>query len=941
MMKSWIPSWYGILGLQLILQVSVDAQIIPKGMNYQAIARNAKGDILANQKISLKIYLFGNENNQRTNHFTEIHEATTNATGLFNLIIGEGTKIQGEFGLIPWNTQNIWMEVAIKGKTQTQFTTVSHSKLLAVPYAIHAGTAGKLSDVYTTSAGSVLPDPGVISTQWSVFGNANTDSSGNPYHINSLGTTDKVDLFLITDNVERLRFLHEGDIITKLNFNVGQNLKVGQNLFVLQSANVGDSLSVKKNVLFNTLAGSTINFGPFTVERGSLTLLSGKFTVGRAMDLNAVLNVDGPTDLNDSLTVTSKSATKLTGTLQVDSVTVLNDDLNVNDLGSTSLTGTLLVDSMATYHEKVKILSTYSTDTSGAVPTGALQVLGGTYIRENFFIGGLAKFGGPVAFGGAVTISDQTQSTNPSTGALKVSGGVGIGLNLNVGGAATIGLMTTVFDSTESVDTLSGALKVLGGVGIRKRLNVGGHSIFFNTLTVEGQTSINNKLNVSNSNSFVANFVNTSNQHGIRIQVANGAPGWSNNLMEFRNSSSGVVGRIEGENGSEYQNNPAYGNEIDFFNFRIQSAFIAVGAASATLAIAIKSLAGAYSSSTGCAGLGFCATAPIASLAVKASVDLVGALADVISNSVRTALAFADKDDYIAYKAAKFGVTYESGNGDYAEWLPKVDPEDKFLPGYIVGIQNGLISKSTEGAPKLMVISTQPLVLGNLPVPGLESRYEKVAFLGQVPVHVLGKVNAGDYILPSGLNDGFGRAVSPSNMQVEDYNHVVGVAWSSSVDEAYSLINVAVGLNGNDISKVVVNQKNRIQVLMEKFDQRNAILAKLVPGYKEAAGLPTSETLSQTLSNAIAKNGTDNSTTTFNKDDFYVLEFSKAQLSNILDQAQKIAMERGANLQSSSFWKRINSEPEYKDLFIQEIQQKAKMEIPKQLELKLKQTNNK
>lgn len=76
-------------------------------------------------------------------------------------------------------------------------------------------------------------------------------------------------------------------------------------------------------------------------------------------------------------------------------------------------------------------------------------------------------------------------------------------------------------------------------------------------------------------------------------------------------------------------------------------------------------------------------------------------------------------------------------------------------------------------------------------------------------MHVIGKVNVGDYILPSGDNDGFGRAKAPGDMEVEDYLDIVGIAWSASSNDTYNLINVAIGLNTTDINQVILKQRKR------------------------------------------------------------------------------------------------------------------------------------
>ena len=164
------------------------------------------------------------------------------------------------------------------------------------------------------------------------------------------------------------------------------------------------------------------------------------------------------------------------------------------------------------------------------------------------------------------------------------------------------------------------------------------------------------------------------------------------------------------------------------------------------------------------------------------------------------------------------GITYGSKGADYAEWLPRIREEDRFGIGQVVGVHGGHISLNTAGADHIMVISSTPIVLGNMPDEGQEHLFEKVAFLGQVPTWVRGQVQVGDYILASNRNDGFGVAVSPDAIKLEDMERIVGKAWSDSTNELFSLINVAVGLNRNDIGRFVRVQQDRLEALESRLD---------------------------------------------------------------------------------------------------------------------------
>ena len=57
---------------------------------------------------------------------------------------------------------------------------------------------------------------------------------------------------------------------------------------------------------------------------------------------------------------------------------------------------------------------------------------------------------------------------------------------------------------------------------------------------------------------------------------------------------------------------------------------------------------------------------------------------------------------------------------------------------------------------------------------------------------IIGIVNAGDYITPSGNNDGIGVAVKPSN--IDKNMQIVGIAWESNLSSAVKPVNVAIGM---------------------------------------------------------------------------------------------------------------------------------------------------
>ena len=91
--------------------------------------------------------------------------------------------------------------------------------------------------------------------------------------------------------------------------------------------------------------------------------------------------------------------------------------------------------------------------------------------------------------------------------------------------------------------------------------------------------------------------------------------------------------------------------------------------------------------------------------------------------------------------------------------------------------------------------------------------------MGQVPVKVRGKVAVGDYIIASNLNDGFGIAVSSKDITLNQFERIVGVAWSESANEfGFSMINVAVGINANDVVIKLKQQNQELNVIKSELN---------------------------------------------------------------------------------------------------------------------------
>ena len=109
----------------------------PGKFNYQAIARDANGIQLTDQGISVRISVLQGSSSG-TAVFSEEHSPTTNTFGLFNLQIGTGTSQTGSLSGIAWGNDSYFIEVEMDPEGGSNYSVLSNSELVSVPYALYA-----------------------------------------------------------------------------------------------------------------------------------------------------------------------------------------------------------------------------------------------------------------------------------------------------------------------------------------------------------------------------------------------------------------------------------------------------------------------------------------------------------------------------------------------------------------------------------------------------------------------------------------------------------------------------------------------------------------------------------------------------------------------------------------------------------------------------------
>jgi hypothetical protein len=133
-------SFFSIL-LVLLIGSSLLGQA-PDSLNYQAIVRDANGNILSNTEVGIKIRILqGSAIGAEV--YVESHTPTTNKFGLINLIIG---STGDSLNVVDWANGPYFVELGVDPTGGTDYNLmVSTSQLLSVPYALHAGSANSIT----------------------------------------------------------------------------------------------------------------------------------------------------------------------------------------------------------------------------------------------------------------------------------------------------------------------------------------------------------------------------------------------------------------------------------------------------------------------------------------------------------------------------------------------------------------------------------------------------------------------------------------------------------------------------------------------------------------------------------------------------------------------------------------------------------------------------
>ncbi len=165
--------------ITLVLFSFISFAQVPQGISYQAVAFTTGGSPVVSGSVGVKISILDNSVSG-TVIYEETHSATTNAQGLFNLNIGQGTPSIGIFSAINWALNSKFLKVEVDPTGGTNYTVVGTNQLMSVPYALYAESTNNSGVASATNyAGAKDGVVAVIYTNTNAYGFGH-NSAGNP-----------------------------------------------------------------------------------------------------------------------------------------------------------------------------------------------------------------------------------------------------------------------------------------------------------------------------------------------------------------------------------------------------------------------------------------------------------------------------------------------------------------------------------------------------------------------------------------------------------------------------------------------------------------------------------------------------------------------------------------------------------------------------------------
>ncbi len=189
---------------------------VPQFVCYQAVATDPSGRELISQNIKMRLTVL-KSSTAGSEEWIETQNVTTDGFGLFDLMIGNGTRVGGtqtQFSGIKWGSDKYFLKVEMDVTGGNNFVLMGTNQLVSVPYALYANatayadSAGKANSAVTAQT-AVNATNAVNAQNAQTAVNAtnavNAQTAVNAMRANTAGRADTATFAWLADSSRRAR----------------------------------------------------------------------------------------------------------------------------------------------------------------------------------------------------------------------------------------------------------------------------------------------------------------------------------------------------------------------------------------------------------------------------------------------------------------------------------------------------------------------------------------------------------------------------------------------------------------------------------------------------------------------------------------------------------------------------------------------------------------